>query len=569
VKGLQLDVDKHPFGQLLERFEPLSVPLFQRPYSWDKEQWIQLWDDLTANLGGEYLIGAIVLCGTSHDENQIIDGQQRLTTLTILSAAFRDAAYKIEHETVTETVLSFQNDLIASKPLSASRAKPYLKLGEIDREWFQQRIQVRPDEATFNPPGISIKNRIASSIRLQWKCYLFFKQQIEKAVVGKSQKHALELFADYHGLLVRKLWFVVTHVPDDSTAFTLFEVLNDRGLDLTVADLIKNVVLAEGQKHGGFEDAKEYWSVVTEALDYSAVSGFLRAQWMSESGEKITEKALFGALKEKLRSSTKQQFLTVLSHWAREAQAYAEIAAFSAPASDDAALARELRLLRDYGFRVVHSVLLAVWSTTVDSESKKRASAVRLLRTFLVRYAVFANQVTNVLEAQLAKLAAEIRGMGEFETSWLRSKLVGLSPDEGVVWTGFEALEPSAHVARLLLTEIEEFVSGDEKWVRDAESVHVEHIFPQKPDTKWVKSFEADGDHETFRDRLGNLTLLAGAKNRSASNKAFADKVKLYKKSELNLTSAIPGRYKKWTADAVTKRQRELLVHAKKVWALD
>lgn len=564
-----MDVQKYTFGQLLQRFEPLAVPLFQRPYSWDKEQWVQLWDDLTSNLGGDYLIGGIVLCGTDHDENQIIDGQQRLTTLTILSAAFRDIAFTIERESVTETVLSFQNDLVASKALSASKAKPYLALGEVDRDWFAQRIQVRPDAVTFNPPGASVKARIPSSIRLQWKCYLFFKNQIEKSISGMAPKQALELFARYHGLLVKDLWFVVTRVPDDSTAFTLFEVLNDRGLDLTVADLIKNVVLAEGAKHGAFEEAKESWSAVTEALDYSVVSGFLRSHWMSESGDKITEKGLFGALKEKLKKSTKQEFLKALSRWAKEAQAYSEIAGYSASTSGDESLTRELRLLKEYGFRVMHSVLMAVWATTGESDHKKRASAVKLLRAFLVRYAVLANQVTNVLEGQLAKLAAEIRKDGKFEIAWLRAKLIGLSPDEAQVWAGFDALQPSAHVARLLLTEIEEHLSGDEKWVRGAEAVHVEHIFPQKPDTSWLHSFEANGDHETFRDRLGNLTLLAGAKNRSASNKPFSAKKELYKQSELSITASIPAKYKTWNIGAVTRRQRELMEHAKQVWALE
>ncbi|HRN51876.1 MAG TPA: DUF262 domain-containing HNH endonuclease family protein [Gemmatimonadaceae bacterium] len=569
MKGLQLDVQKYTFGQLLKRFEPLAVPLFQRPYSWDKEQWIQLWEDLSANLGGDYLIGGVVLCGTDHDENQIIDGQQRLTTLTILAAVFRDLAYVFAEEATTETVLSFQNDLIANKPLSASKSTPYLRLGEIDKEWFQQRIQLRPDDMDFNAPSTPVRSRIASSIRLQWKCYLFFRQQVEKAVEGKTRKQSLELFASYHELLVKGLWFVVTRVPDDDTAFTLFEVLNDRGLDLTVADLIKNVVLSEGAKHKVFEKAKEHWSAVTDSLDYSVVSAFLRSHWMSESGEKITEKALFGELKVKLRRASKQEFLGILSQWAREAQAYAEIAGHTELTSEDGSLARELRLLKAYGFRIVHSVLLAVWATTSERENKKRATAVRHLRTFLVRYAVFANQATNTLEADLAKLAAEIRENKGFETSWLRTKLLHLSPDDGLVWAGFEVLEPSIQVARLLLTEIEEHLGGEEKWVRGAEAVHVEHIFPQRPDAEWIAAFAANGDHDTFRDRLGNLTLLAGSKNRSASNKTFSEKVKVYKDSELTITNSIPDQYKKWTAESVVERQRDLLEAARKAWALE
>jgi hypothetical protein len=568
MKGLKLDVQKYTLGHLLKQFEPLAVPLFQRPYSWDKEQWIQLWEDLTANLDGEYLIGGVVLCGTERDEHQIIDGQQRLTTLTILSAAFRDVAHSLNHSSATETLLAFQNDLIARKDLSSANAKPYLKLGELDQEWFRQRIQLRPDEPSFNPPSAPVKHRIASSVRLQWKCYLYFRGQIEQAISGMSPKQALEHFARYHGLIEKNLWFVVTHVPDDSTAFTLFEVLNDRGLDLTVADLIKNVVLAEGQRHSAFGSAKDSWAVVTDALDYSVVSGFLRAQWMSESGEKITEKALFGALKEKLRKSNKPTFLSLLSRWAKEAQFYAEITG-AAPASEDETLARELRQLRNFGFKIVHSVLLAVWATTGEGENKKRASAVRLLRTFLVRYSVFAGQATNTLESELARLAGQIRKKGELEISWLRSKLIGLSPSDEVVWAGFDNMEPSPHVARLILTEIEEFLSGDEKWVRGAEAVHVEHIFPQKPDEPWVAAFGANGEEDLYRARLGNLTLLAGTKNKSASNKPYNEKAKFYKESEIAITNVLPGKYKSWNVKAVRDRQQFLAQQAQRIWALE
>lgn len=84
-----------------------------------------------------------------------------------------------------------------------------------------------------------------------------------------------------------------------------------------------------------------------------------------------------------------------------------------------------------------------------------------------------------------------------------------------------------------------------------------------------MKSFEANGDEETFRDRLGNLTLPSGKRNRLISNKPFSEKVKHYAKSELRVTSEIARTQETWTASKVAERQKELQVHAKDAWSID
>lgn len=125
VKGLDLDVDKRNLQGVLTEYKHLQVPLFQRPYSWDKEQWSQLWDDLTTNLDTDYLMGGIVLCGGT-DGEQIIDGQQRIGTLTVLAAVCRDKAATLKSTDAIETVTEFHNKLVAQKELGSKESAPYL-----------------------------------------------------------------------------------------------------------------------------------------------------------------------------------------------------------------------------------------------------------------------------------------------------------------------------------------------------------------------------------------------------------------------------------------------------------
>lgn len=569
MQGLELTVDKHNLLQLLTRYKPLSVPIFQRPYSWEPEQWSQLWDDLYSHLDNDYLIGGIVLCGDDTGGELIIDGQQRLATLTILAATCRDIAFEMEDRVLSETVVKFHDDLIAHKELGERDSTPFLSLGEADREWFRERIQESPDYAKYLPPGPRIALRIPSSNRSLWKCYLFFRKQLSELLQGRPKKESLALLAKFYRLLHKHLWFVVTRVPDDTTAYTLFEVLNDRGLDLTIADLLKNVVLSEGQRHKRFDHAKKRWALIADQLDYPHISSYLRYSWMSANGRKITDNELFATLKSELTGADRDDFTELLDRWSGEADEYAEIAGISDATPGDVTLARELDLLHGYGFRTVYTLLLAIWAVTSDADTETRAKATRLIRVFMMRYSIFAGQVTNVLEGSLAALARDIRTSGKCDLRQLAKKLAKIAPRDDVTWGGFVALEPRPAVARLLLTEIEDHLAGDEKKVRSPRDVHVEHIFPQSADERWIESFRADGEESTFRDRLGNLTLLSGKKNRSISNKAYSEKVKLYQTSQLLITKELPTRWPSWTAVSVDERQHRLLEVAREIWAIE
>ena len=109
----------------------MQIPLFQRPYSWDQEQWSQLWEDLSNSWDEDYLMGGIVLCGGDANAELVIDGQQRVTTITIIAAAARDLAFE-RHNSISETVTSFHKELIAQKPLGSQDSVPYMTLGQSD-----------------------------------------------------------------------------------------------------------------------------------------------------------------------------------------------------------------------------------------------------------------------------------------------------------------------------------------------------------------------------------------------------------------------------------------------------
>lgn len=567
---MKFDLQVYPksFADLLRAYSKLEVPAFQRPYSWEPKHWAQLWEDITTRLEADYLIGNLVICGGDESAELVIDGQQRLSTITVLLAACRDYLWQeIGSDKAKEIARGIHNDYIVSGGVVDDRAEPYLTLGEVDKSWFKKRIQVGPSEEGFDPPGIGkVPYKQPGSNRLLWRSYQYFYRQLQRRHATKGGVPNDAKIDDVKAIarqLAKRTWFVVTRVPDDSQAFTLFEVLNDRGLELSISDLIKNVVLSHANKVGRYDRVKSIWSEIADSLDYQNISPFLRYYWMSTNGKKITENDLFKKIKDEIKKKSAPELVSFLKSLSDEADNYAQLigrAETKSPLSD------QLGLLRSYGFRVVNSLLLAVWKTM--PEDRARENAVRTLKNFLVQYATFANQVTNELEGLLAEFSLSLRKNGAREFETITRKLSRKLPAEQTIWDGFLELEPSAQVARAILSEIEGEISGVEKKVAGTETVHIEHIFPQSADDDWLDAFDADGAEESFLARLGNLTLLSAKLNKQASNKPFGKKVgDFYAKSDFKITNTLK-KYSDWNTKAVIARQKELQGFAKKIWAL-
>jgi hypothetical protein len=226
----------------------------------------------------------------------------------------------------------------------------------------------------------------------------------------------------------------------------------------------------------------------------------------------------------------------------------------------------ELVLINAYGFRVGNTVLLAVWAATKNKNL--RLEVVRELKCFLVKFAIFANQVTNELEGVMAKLAQAIRKDVRGGVDELKSTFKKKLPSKQAIKDGFSTLEPTVPVARALLIEIETALAGTEKTPASPQKVNVEHIFPQSPSDEWIDAFQANGAEDAYVARLGNMTLLDAKLNKQASNKPYQEKRKeYYSKSDFTLTKMVT-KPNEWTAATVDKRQADLLETAIKVWAI-
>ena len=223
-------------GKLLKNSR-FSVPPHQRPYAWLDEQVRELYRDITDaknRTTEEYFLGTIVLANATENRQSIIDGQQRLVTVSVLIAAIRDY-FAVQGQ--TQRAEDIGREYLSKRDIRTQEETAHLYLIPEDRDFFVKQIVRLPDHPDRQTkPTTQAQNRIASAIQTA----ATFVANLT-ATTHAPDDALLDLleFIDTKALLISVV------VGDEANAFVIFEVLNDRGLDLSVADLLKNYVFRQ------------------------------------------------------------------------------------------------------------------------------------------------------------------------------------------------------------------------------------------------------------------------------------------------------------------------------------
>jgi hypothetical protein len=294
---VKLSTSLEGIGHVL-RDRPLGVPPYQRSYAWGQEQVESFWWDLRTALDAEtpdYFLGTIVYTSGNGRPATVIDGQQRLATATMLFTAIRDEFLRRGDSYRAGVV---ESDYVASLELRTAELTPRVTLNREDDEFFRSWVLAHPDER----PNVSDGDLSASNKRLKYaleRLSTLLTEQLNS--VGPTWESTLLRWID---LLEYQARVIAVEVSDDADAFLIFETLNDRGLDLTVADLLKNYLF--GLSRNDVTRVEAAWLSVLETLDTSAteetLTMFLRHYWSSLHGA-TRERELYSRLKREIRTS--------------------------------------------------------------------------------------------------------------------------------------------------------------------------------------------------------------------------------------------------------------------------
>ena len=274
---------------------PVIVPPFQRAYSWEKIHVSTFWEDVSEfhkqrerqGAHSTYFFGPIVIM-PEDGQVTLLDGQQRLATTTILLASIRDIARIKGGQPGSDLARDIHRDLIMVDDDQGTYA---IGLGELDTQYFKANIQE-------DPPSESITAKLRSH-RLIKQARSFLYNQIESLVDGRNSRDIVETLKLLRNTVSSHLMMVAIEVRSEEEAFLIFETLNDRGLRLSVPDLVLNHLMRNATNQTDRNSIRHSWNSITENLGQRQISTFIRHMWVSRFGDVKTQ-GLFREIRDNL-----------------------------------------------------------------------------------------------------------------------------------------------------------------------------------------------------------------------------------------------------------------------------
>lgn len=485
-------------AELLGDAQPirLIVPKFQRGYSWEKKHVSAFWNDIwnfhesRGTKGGpdKYFLGPIVIMGgrTSKDPISLLDGQQRLATATILLSVIRDVARALQIAAAESFADDIQNHLIHKEDVGFS-----IERGELDKMYFCETIQMEH--------GGSRKATLRSHRNIQKA-----RTDLFAAVSGKistlNPTEALSALKRLRAAIRSDIVMACIPVESERDAFLIFETLNDRGLRLSVPDLLLNFLMRVADSDDARGKIRSLWNDMLTSLGRRDINRFLRHMWVSKYGD-LKNHDLFSALKF-LIEKEKLDSLTFAQDCATECVRYVELLDSKPEHLGDAA--RYIgTLIKQLDCQPALPLLL---SARGFFDLPSLESLARLLTVFVTRYSILARLDSSGLETVLFTLAREIREMGvpsnEDEkqkprkgqspkacVSYVKSALIKNAPDDKQVQASLQTLVFDPEEAAYVLNRLATRMQTDTKELA-LDETNLEHVFPKNP----APSLEKCGD---------------------------------------------------------------------------
>lgn len=580
-----------------------DIPRYQREYTWNQRDWANLYDDITQNDAGYFLGSFIVVNGTVNSKMdtihyEVIDGQQRLTTLSLLLAALytRIMEHKdsIDDDMMLDDIRPLRNRLILKSDKSKTRVIPQVQNHNLEDYRWILKEHIGLDAVMQKPKFLGL--------RKMSKAFNYFYDRLGEDVEGRDGIECVRCLLDICRLVCSAVVVQIT-VDSHADAYTLFASLNNRGVPLSAVDLIKNMLLG---KVAGVDDEQldyyfERWQEVLHNLgdDYKTQERFFRQNYdafrrevnkpfVGESGSQLplgsvaTRSNLLKIYEKRMESD--DGALKVLDELTENSALYSRIIGLDQESPDSELSHQLLELSRAQGV-ASYLMLLFLFKKQNQLELKDETLAllVKLLVCFFVRRNLTDTPPTRDLERLFISIceSLESEGLkGVAAAEYIKKRLVDVSASDASFKERLEGpiYDVNPDMTRYILTVIaspsvtkemkplwERYASGNYVWT-------IEHIFPQGkniPD-EWVRMV-ADGDmsravevQEKQVHTLGNLTITGY--NSKLSNMPFVtkrDRKDVYGanvgyRNGLNLNDELVNT-DTWTGEQIQKRTNKLV----------
>ncbi|OCX71347.1 DUF262 domain-containing protein [Acidithiobacillus thiooxidans] len=559
--------ENNTFRKLIGNGLTYCIPRFQRDYSWTNEEWEDLWMDLLGTLKAEgeaaHYMGYLVLQSADDKTFDVIDGQQRLTTISIIVLAVlksiqrlidagNDAeANKRRKEQIQQTYVGYLDPVTLV-------ARPKLSLNRNNNNYFQ----------TYLVPLGHLPQRgfRASEHQLRKAFEWFDKRVVEylKSSTGDEGMRLAKLVED----ISDRLFFTVITVTDELNAYKVFETLNARGVRLSATDLLKNYLFSVldrgGETDHELRNLEDRWEAIVGRLQSENFPDFLRVHWNSRRPF-ARQADLFKTIRAQV--VTPEVVFLLLREMEEDLDTYL---ALSSPepsdwSQEDKKLASFLKTFR---VRQPFPLLLAAkrMFDAPDFTGLLRATVV-----ISMRFNVIGSYSTAEQERKYNEVAERIAKKDLTTLGSALQAMRSIYPDDTAFRAAFAEKtirttdSRNNRVVRFILCALEKHLSGqDYSFTSDA--FNIEHVLPQNAPDGWG-GFGND-DAEALVYRLGNMTLLEAGANRDLGTVAYDQKRANYEQSGFAITKKLANDNAEWTPERIAAQQNWMATQATSIWRI-
>lgn len=537
-----------------------KVPIFQRDYSWKIDNWTDLWEDIKIllNTGKDHYMGAVVLQKTGEKQFLVIDGQQRFTTLSLLALAIikkiQDLIDRgIEAEDNAERISELRRGFLGQKDPASLHYSSKLFLNENNDPFYQRNLlQLIPPQN---------ERTLIDSDRLLWQGYDFFYRKVGELFPNATGAELATLLSKSIG---DKTMFIKIEVEDELSAYTLFETLNYRGVDLTVTDLLKNYLFSLITP-SDLRIAKDIWKKVATSVGIDKFPIFLRHFWISRK-PLVRQEQLFKTIRTEIKSN--QQVFLLLN----DLDAYSEIyLALQDPYSifwqGNRERIKRIREMKLFGVKQQLPLLMVAKEKLSDQEFDK---TLKVISVISFRYNVIGSRQANRMEELYNSVSQKVFNSTITTAQGVFNEIKELYISDADFRNDFSTLQlysygRSKKLARYILFELENNMmqGGDRDYELDPATI--EHILPENAGADWDQDFPQI-IQPNYIYRLGNYTLLEDHLNRDCETLPFDQKKPFYERSQYEMTKVI--NYNNWNPTILDIRQNDLARKATSIWRI-
>lgn len=587
-----LSASKEKLLSFLNGSSQYIIPFFQRSYVWKVDNWSELWENIIEeyeemvvnnNLKSEHFIGTIIIkqmlsSQVGATEYELIDGQQRMTTISLLLKAFHDATPEDSAKTWINKFLTFED--------SYGNEKIRIQHSKVDSEYFQSIIQDKNnnDELWNKFKGLKleeVEKKLENENRIVGG-YIYYRHKIETECT-------LDDVRKYINVVIEKLPVIHMALNADDDVQQIFDTINSLGVKLTTAELLKNYLFSEQELRAYYavywqsvfeadEDAIDFWNQekTSGRIRRTTVELFLYSYLVIKKEANVKLDTLFKEFKNYLKDKTAEQKIAFAKDINEYAKVYEEMPDGEnlAEISFDQHEKRFFHVIREFDVNTIFPLVLMIYKEVTNLE--ERIKILKVLESYISRRTI-CKLTTKNYNNLFISILSEVKKMKTITAENLLAKLNSYSditnkfPSDAEFKEAFYNKYLINKYSRevlycIALYELNHAYVDNRKL--NFSGFSVEHMMPKN----WIKNWKTLPNGVTKEVRsgklltLGNLTLIQGKLNSALRDSSWSKKrAKLKDYSTLKQTTDYLA-IENWEESEIDKRGEKLFKIAEQIW---